>query len=213
MSLSWAQMFARKLPAAGRMVAALTGGLLLVSAVVITSGSLAAQASFPVTPDQAACAIEPRALPLWDGTPAADQEVTQPDPTESEPADDATIRGIASTIIESAACANAGQPLRGLTLVTDDFLARQFGGEGAADVTESGARLERPAPTPDPSNYLTVDAIDNVVSYPDGTVGAVVTSSNDDGTYRDYVVFVEGETRWLIEASFPMDGAAGTPAA
>jgi hypothetical protein len=97
--------------------------------------------------------------------------------------------------------------------VTDDFLARQFVGDGAADITESGARLERPEPTLDPSEYLTVVAIDDVVSYLDGTVGAIVTSSNEDGTFRDYVVFVEGETRFLIEASFPIDDAAGTPEA
>ena len=213
MSLSWAQTFGRKSPVPGRMVTALAGGLLLVAAIAVTPGSLSAQEDYPVTPDPADCTVEPRSLPLWDGTPAAVQDVTQPDPTEGEPADDATIRGITSTVAESAACANAGQPPRGLALVTDDYLARQFVGEGAADVTESGARLERPAPTPDPFDYLTVVAIDDIVSYPDGTVGAVVTSSNEDGTFRDYVVFVEGESRWLIEASFPMDDAAGTPEA
>ncbi len=140
-------------------------------------------------------------------------DVDQPDSAQGEAADDATIRGITSTIIESAACANAGQPLRVYALVTGDFLARQFVGEGAADVTESGARLERPEPTPDLPDYLTVVAIDEVATYPDGSVGAVVTSSNDDGTYRDYVVFVEGETRWLIEASFPIDDEAETPEA
>jgi hypothetical protein len=194
-------------------VSALAGGLLLAASVVVTPESLSAQEDYPVTPDPAECTIEARSLPLWDGTPAAVQEIAQPDPTEGEPADDATIRGITSTVIESAACANAGQPLRGLALVTDDFLARQFVGEGAADVTESGARLERPAPTPDPSEYLTVVAIDDVVSYSDGTVGAVVASSNEDGTFHDYVVFIEGDTRFLIEASFPIEDSAGTPEA
>ena len=194
-------------------MAAVMGGLLLCATVTSSPGSLSAQEQLPVTPDPTACVIEPRALPVWDGTPAAVQDVTQPDPSEGELADDATIRGITSTVIESAACANAGQPLRGLALVTDDYLARQFVGEGAADVTESGARLARPAPPADPFDYLTVVAIDDVVSYSDGTVGAVVTSSNDDGPYRDYVVFVEGETRFLIETSFPIDDAAGTPSA
>ena len=66
---------------------------------------------------------------------------------------------------------------------------------------------------PDPADFLTVVAIDNVTSFPDGTIGAVVTSSNNDGNYRDYVVFVEGETRWLIEASFPIDADAESPEA
>jgi hypothetical protein len=212
-SLSWAQPFGRKGPGTGRALAAVAGVLMVVSAAVFAPVGLAAQEELPVTADPATCSIEPRALPLWDGTPAAVQEPSQPDPAQGEAADDATIRGITSTIVESAACANAGQPLRALALVTDDFLARQFVGNGAADVTESGARLERPEPTPDPSDYLTVVAIEDVVSNPDGTVGAVVTSGNDDGTFRDYVVFVEGETRWLIEASFPIDEAAGTPEA
>jgi hypothetical protein len=195
------------------MVPLVAGGLLLVAAGAFMPGRLAAQEELPVTADPAACTVEPRALPLWDGTPAAVQDATQPDPAEGDPADDATIRGITSTVVESAACANAGQPLRALALVTDDFLARQFVGDGAADVTESGARLERPEPEPDPSDFLTVVAIDDVVTYPNGTVGAVVTSGNADGTYRDYVVFVEGQTRWLIEASFPIDDQAGTPEA
>lgn len=213
MSLSWARLFGRKSPNTGFMVAAVAGGLLLISTAVVTPGSLSAQEEFPVTSDPATCTVEPRDLPLWDGTPAAVQNVSQPDPAQGESADDATIRGITSTIVESTACANAGQPLRVLALVTDDFLARQFVGEGAADVTESGALLERPEPTPEPADFLTVVAIENVTSYPDGTIGAVVTSRNNDGTYRDYVVFVEGETRWLIEASFPIDADAESPEA
>jgi len=191
----------------------LAGGLLLVASTVSLPATLAAQEGLPVTADPATCSVEPRALPLWNGTPAAVADADQPDPARGETADDATIRGITSTIIESAACANAGQPLRSYALVSDDFLARQFVGEDAADVTESGARLERPEPTPDPVDYLTVVAIDEVVTFPDGSVGAIVTSSNDDGTYRDYVVFVEDETRWLIEASFPIDDEAETPEA
>ena len=194
-------------------MATLAGALFLVAAAGSRPDSLSAQEDLPVIADPANCTVEPRALPLWNGTPAAIADVTPPDPAEGEAADEAMIRGITSTIIESAACANAGQPLRAFALVTDDFLARQFVGEGAADVTESGARLERPEPTPDPPDYLTIIAIDDVVTFPDGSVGAVVTSGNDDGTYRDYVVLVEGETRWLIEASFPIDDAAGTPQA
>jgi hypothetical protein len=194
----------------GAMVA---GGLLLVAAGVASPGSLAAREELPVTADPAGCTVEPRALPLWDGTPAGVQDIVQPDPAGGESADDATIRGLTSTVVESAACANAGQPLRALALVTDDFLARQFVGDNAADVTESGARLQRPAPEPDPSDFLTVVAVEDVVTYPDGTVGAVVTSENADGTFRDYVVFVEGDTRWLIEASFPIVEGAGTPEA
>jgi hypothetical protein len=212
-SLSWAQLFGRKITFSGRSAATLAVGALLLATTVCSPAGLSAQGEFPVTADPATCSVEPRPLPLWDGTPAAVAEVPQPDPAEGEAADEATVRGITSTIVESAACANAGQPLRGLALVTDDYLARQFVGEGAADVTESGARLERPEPTPDPPDYLTVVAIDDVVSYPDGTVGAVVTSSNDDGSYRDYVLFVEGETRWLIEASFPIEDEAETPEA
>lgn len=213
MSLSWAQPFGRRVLFSRRIVATLARGLLLVATAVATPGALAAQEDFPVTADPATCSIEPRALPLWNGTPAAVQDIAQPDPAQGEAADDAIIRGITSTVIESAACANAGQPLRVLAFVTDDYLARQFVGEGSADVTESGARLERPEPTPDPPDYLTVVAIDDVVTFPDGSVGAVVTSSNDDGAYRDYVVFVEGETRWLIEASYPIDDEASTPEA
>ena len=213
MSLSWAQLFGRKVPVSWQIAVMLVGGFLLAATAVSFPATLAAQEELPVTADPAMCSVEPRALPLWNGTPAAVVDVDQPDPALGEAADDATIRGITSTIIESAACANAGQPLRVYALVTGDFLARQFVGEGAADVTESGARLERPEPTPDPPDYLTVIAIDEVVTFPDGTVGAIVTSSNDDGTYRDYVVFVEGETRWLIEASFPIDDEAGTPEA
>ncbi len=167
-----------------------------------------------ITPvDPSRCQIDPRALPLWDGTPAALATLEQPDPATGEPADDATIRGITSTIEEATACANAGQPLRALALVTDDFLARQFVGEGGADVIESGALLERPVSPPIPEEYLAVESIEEVTTFPDGSVGAVVVTVNPSETFTDFVVFVEGETRWLIDASFPLDTTPATPGA
>lgn len=172
-----------------------------------------AQGSPPAPIDPAECVAEPRALPLWDATPPALATSEQPDPETGEPADEATIRGITGTIEDSTACANAGQPLRVLALVTDDFLARQFIGDGAADVTEVGARLERPEPPPDPTEYLGIVAIEDVVLYPDGSVGAVVVTANAFETFRDYVVFVQGEDRWLIDASFALDTTPATPRA
>lgn len=191
------------------LAAALAVGLLI--ALSGTSAG-AAQTELPAAPEPDACAVEPRALPLWNGTPSAVIEVSQPNPDLGFPVDDATLRGITSTVIEAAACANAAQPLRSFALVTDEFLARQFTGENAADAVESGAALERPEPTPSRGDYLTVVSIEDATEYEDGTVSAMVTTENQDGTYIDLVVFIEGDTRWLIDASFPLDDGSGSAA-
>lgn len=185
-----------------------------VVALCLTIIVPAAQGTRQVIPrpiDPALCRIDPRPLPLWDGTPAAQAASEQSDPATGEPADDAILRGITSTIEESTACANAGQPLRTFALVTDAFLARQFEGDAAADVTEAGAQLERPEFPPSPEDYLSVVSIDDAVVYPDETVGAVVVTANATGTFTDYVILLEGDTRWLIDASFPLDEPPATP--
>lgn len=165
----------------------------------------------PDATDPAQCQIEPRSVPLLDGTPPAVPVAEQPDPESGAPADAAIVRGITSTITEVTACANASQPLRAFALVTDDFLAREFVGDGAADVIESSARLERPATAADPIDYLNVVAIEDVVVFPDDRVGAIVVTANSATTFRDYLVFVEGDTRWLIDASFSLDTIPATP--
>jgi len=179
---------------------------------IVPSDQVASQSSSAPT-DPSRCQIAPRSLPLWNGTPPAVTEISQPDPATGEPADGAEIRGITSTVEESTACANAGQPLRALALVTDDFLARQFVGDDEADATEAGARLERPEAPPLPEDYLAVVAIEDPMVFPDGSVGAVVETESSAGAFSDYIVFVEGEARWLIEASFPDKATPATPSA
>ncbi len=165
----------------------------------------------PETAEPGQCQIEPRAVPLFGGTPPAVQVADQPDPDSGTPADAAIVRGITSTVTEVVACANTAQPLGAFALVTDDFLAREFVGDGAADVIESSARLERPATAPDPVDFLDIVAIEAVVLFPDERVGAVVVTENATTTFHDYLVFVEGDTRWLIDASFPLDTTPATP--
>lgn len=187
--------------------------LALTLAICLVHPTEAAQQSDATPVDPLLCQVNPRPLPLWDGTPAAIDHAAPPDQADAEPADEATIRGITGTVIESLACANAGQPLRALALVTDDFLARQFTGPDAADVTESGALLSRPENPPLDTEQLGLVSIEEVVVYGDGSVGARVVTAGSGVTYEDYVVFVEGEDRWLIDASFPLDQDGGTPAA
>lgn len=198
----------RRLVGATRLTA-----LALTLAICLVHSAEAAQQTDSTPVDPLLCQVDPRSLPLWDGTPAATNHASPPDPADAEPADEATIRGVTGTIIESLACANAGQPLRALSLVTDDFLARQFTGPDAADVTESGALLSRPENPPLDSEQLRLVSIDEVVVYGDGSVGATVVTATASSTFQDYVVLVEGEDRWLIDASFPLDQDSGTPAA
>lgn len=191
--------------------AAVSGGTLALCLSLVVPGAQAEIQTDSAPIDPSRCQVAPRSLPLWNGTPPAVAEISRPDPATGEPADDAKIRGITGTIEESTACANAGQRLRVFALVTDDFLARQFVGDGAADVTESGASLERPESPPRPDEYLAVVAIEDPTVFPDGSVGALVVTESSAGAFSDYVVFVEGETRWLIDASFPVEGTPATP--
>jgi hypothetical protein len=54
---------------------------------------------------------------------------------------------------------------------------------------------------------LRIDAIDEIVTLPDGRVGAFVETSTPRREFRDYLFFVrDPETgRWLIDGSVPLE--------
>lgn len=161
------------------------------------------------------CDAPPRETPLFDGTPPAEPEPTLPDAEAGEPADEETAEAIEDLVRESIACANAGSLLRALSLFSDDYVRRFFVGPDAADSVELGALLQRPSTEPDPSEHVALVAVEDIVVFPDGRVGAVVLTLPADETepVEDYLVFVAGGDGWLIDAAFPLASPDATPAA
>src|SRR3712207_2284293 len=104
--------------------------------------------AFPITPDPAACQVEPRStdelLALWytpEGSPvpaatpltgAQTASLTVP---VGPPADEATVSEVVSVVSEVFGCFATGDFIRGTALFTED-LVRGFGGEPGTTMEE-----------------------------------------------------------------------------
>ena len=211
----------RRRSAPALVFAAVLGALVAVGPV-----PAAAQQDFPVTPDPAACQVEPRAaddlLALWYG-PAGSPVAALPNgeaATEvvislGPPADAATVAAIEATVVEVFACFAAGDFPRATALFTDELVAR-FGPEPGTPEEEARAFVEA---TPEPEGEPTlILAITDVMDLGGGRVGAfVVERSGGDPPLTSYAVFVESDGRWLVddvvEFSTPaFEEGEGTPA-
>jgi hypothetical protein len=136
--------------------------------------------------------------------------VTEPappfSPAAGDPADAETVAAITSTVREALACRNAGDYLRAYALFTPEMIAQLFGGPATIDPEVIVAAVEGPRPVP-PARRLGIVAITDVVTLPDGRVGAFVETATQRRNFRDYLFFErdpQGD-RWLIDRSVPLD--------
>jgi hypothetical protein len=144
-----------------------------------------------------------------DATPAPPREPSGPGIPDrivlpsGDPAPGDVVAGIAATMEQFTACTNAGEALRMMALVSDDFLRGGFAGRALdeADVI-SFAGTPRPL---DPAEQRDVATIRQPQLLGPGLAAALVDLAALGGPVpgeirTDYVVFSQHGDRWLIEA-------------
>jgi hypothetical protein len=201
-------------------VSRLTASSLAAVLAVVMAASAAAQdatpaagaMTFPITPDPAACQVEPRStdelLALWytpEGSPVPAATPTWGAQTTSltlpvgPPADQATASEVVSVVSELFGCFATGDFIRGTALFTDD-LVRSFGGEPGTTMEEARAFLEA-TPTTEMDGMVDerVIAITDVMDLGDGRVGAFVVDESGGQLDTVYAIFERQDDRLLID--------------
>ncbi len=168
--------------------------------------------AFPITPDPAACQVEPRStdelLALWytpEGSPVPAATPTWGAQTTSltlpvgPPADQATSLEVVGTISEVFGCFASGDFVRATALFTDD-LVRGFGGEPGTTAEEARAFLEMtPEAGMEGDGQERVIAITDVMDLGDGRIGAFVVDESGGQLDTVYAIFERQEDRWLVD--------------
>ncbi|MEZ4563392.1 MAG: hypothetical protein R2853_11695 [Thermomicrobiales bacterium] len=205
-------------------------GMLLVAGssatAVAQEGATPAAQGTPATawdiPAPEACAVEPRAFPLFPAG-VGQREPATPQPLEATPApafvapdgDPVTPdleASVLATVRESIACRNANQMLRAYALFTEPMIVSLFGGPATVDpeiraLIQQGDEL---GPLPRRQRVALLQ-VSQIAHRPDGRIGAIVTTGTVDRVFQDYLVFTydAASSRWLIDeavllASEPM---------
>ncbi|HEV2107427.1 MAG TPA: hypothetical protein VGR16_04125 [Thermomicrobiales bacterium] len=192
----------------------LTIGLLLAVASFEPDGSVAIQGTPAAgNGELRACMVEPRAFPIWDGTPAVGVEVPPVTtdgpfvPPQGAAADEATVEGITDTVEESIACTNAGEIRRVLSLFSDNRVRTFFAGRGAPTPAETESILSEAATPVPEADQLRLVTIRDVKRLPDGRAGAIIETRSNDTTFTDFVYFIKEDGRWLIDDSVAIDSS------
>ncbi|MFM9107382.1 MAG: hypothetical protein ACKOWF_11870, partial [Chloroflexota bacterium] len=138
--------------------------------------------------------------------PGVPLEVTLP---EGPPAPEAAVAGMTATMRQFTACYSAGEALRMMALVTDEYLRGGFAGRALSE-QDVVAFAGTPRPMP-PAEQRTLAAVRGARQFPDGRVAALfdlaAVGGPAPGEIRtDFVVFREVDGAWLIESY-----AAGLP--
>jgi len=198
------------------VVAGLVGAVLAGSA----AGEVDAPLATPVVVDPDGCLVEPRPVPEiveLVGTVAPGEEaptpVATPVPAPSSagaPADAATAAAVTATLVEVAACTDAGEFARAYALSTDDFLRRTVG-----PLTEERLALLEGVGFPNAEERApTTLTVTDIRLLEDGRAVAVARVASDEvgaPRMRGFVLRLEGD-RWLLDATFEMP-PLGTPTA
>jgi hypothetical protein len=164
---------------------ALGAGSLLVAGL----GSITvAQSPAPTidSPNPEECTAEPRPIeeviavvgsppPAGSGEENSAARAASPVPFElpaGEPADEETIAAITATLRQQFACTNAGEGLRAMSRLTDDFLRSQI---DFATFDEDTIAFLQASPSPLPEEQQTqLLGIREVTVHADGRVGALI---------------------------------------
>ena len=161
-------------------------------------GAQDAAPRLPAAPDPVLCRAEPRAIEEYEASlgtpvPAAPETFVI---TAGTPADQATIDAITTTLIEAAACINAGEFRRLGGLYTDAGFA-----EDTAGIDQEGvdffAATHEPGPVED---RYAIFAVALVQVLADGRVAAVVQFQTGGAGGADLMLFAEEGGRYLIDA-------------
>lgn len=185
-------------------------GTLAIASLVFTPGGAHAQEGYPVVPDPALCQIQPRTLEdltalFATATPVAEPTtpVTVSVPT-GNPADQAAITGITTTIQEAFACLNGNQYLSFMSLITDRALLVNFSWFGEM-IASGEIPDEFLTPEPQPAEYLqTILSISGVSRLTaDGRVGAFVVSIDPSSDSLQpgvmFLILTQVGERWLVD--------------
>jgi hypothetical protein len=170
--------------------------------------------STQATPEPAAaCQVPPRTvggvneIGAPGGTPVGNETLNEDMlpyvRPEGIPASQDALDGVTDTLREFAACINAGDYLRFLALLSDDFI-RNFAGDIGLPLPEDDSTLT-PSPVPDDERALIL-SIEDVIEFSDGSVNAlmIVSGPGDDGSPETIAVefalsYDENRERWLID--------------
>jgi hypothetical protein len=161
-----------------------------------TTGAQDAAPTLPAAPDPALCTAEERSIEEYQaflGTPAPTVETFEI--TAGKPADQATIDAVTATLIEAAACLNAGDYRRFDSMYTDAGFAEDSVG---MDQETLDVLLATPESRAVEDRYtIFAVALPQVLS--DGRVAAIVQFQKDGAGGADLMLFAEEDGRYLID--------------
>lgn len=215
-----------------KVVAVATLGFLLVTVSAPVAGAQSATpAATPDVPAAAECGVEPVEPMdllglLQGGDSGSDLLQSTPVPAsalpEGPPASEEELAGITRTVRQLVACANAGDVLRLIPLLTDDFKAALAGaalGLQGQDPTAIAARFPVPISVDELGavDQVAMIPIDDARLLPDGSVGAILEPSVQgiEPSARFFVTFELVGDQWLIDGVTILQPENGdsTPAA
>jgi ketosteroid isomerase-like protein len=180
------------------------GGAALVSSAAAQEASPAAGEVV----DPSECLVDPltdeylvslAATPQSEASPEAAGSPTPFTVPEGEPAGEAEVEAVNTTVRELVACLNSADYRRVYALYTEDYLAMNFAGE-QPDVAEA---------TPEPTEQATENAlvgVSDVIMLEDGRLGAKVDLVSADALQTTvYLVLENVDDRWLIDDLTPLE--------
>ena len=197
--------------------AILVGLLLSLSLASVTAARDQPQQQLPFTPDPKLCKVEPRTVAELEAAFASLARATPEPPTPvtaatgGKVADEATVDAVTVTVIEAIACANGGDMLRFLALVSDDALP--IFGDTDMDRERLRELADVPATPVGADGQTTLVAVRDVRTD-DGSVSATVESRvADEPSGLNIFTFVQEDDHYVIAGiSEPLAPLDATPA-
>lgn len=159
------------------------------------------------------CVAEP--IPLDEFNALVDTAPATPAPAASSTlpagpvADEETSAAVQATVRQLAACLNANDTLRELSLYTDRYVLQQLAGSRGQDLTETAyAEEERATPVAE-ADRTSIVIVGDVVQLEDARAAASVQFSDDGSKAIVYLANEDGT--WKIDDLVAVDDLA-TPA-
>jgi hypothetical protein len=195
-----------------RLVVTLIALLLVTFPVDFANAQTPPPATYPLTPNPEDCAVKP--APLEGVVNILQTPVPSPAsptpfvPPLSVPADAEVASDVVATLYEVFACANAGDPLRVVSLFTADFMRAFFSDAALEEV--AGFLVTEPEPLPEEERRVIV-RFGEVQMLPDGRAGVLIVLDEPDDPRTeepDYAILEQVVGRWLVD-EIHEDGGAG----
>jgi hypothetical protein len=186
--------------------------MLAVTTLLVLPQTIFAQSTaFPIVPDPAECQVAPRtaeSLAAITGTPSpASTAATEADLPQGEAADEETVAAIVAAERLFAACYNAGDFGRLLSLLTDHAVLMVTGGTPDQATIDLILAPATPAPA---ESLVSLVQLRDVRVLEDGRIGAIAENglASDPGVATDvsFRVFLKVGDNWLLD-----DEIAGLP--